>query len=450
MISVPFGTPNNRPMQKMAAMKDQAQEKVDEMKENAADKVDEVKENTEMPDATRTSKSSGKISSDQQDEDSDHDDDYYPSPFNDHAMQNYDRGQSQVERLAKKIEKRRQDRVRITFKVRKEFLHTCYDIAVQKGYSNRGSIRTADLMDYKDRVEGEMKGQKQASQSTIKSIFGILCHECCHLDVLERAVEVAQKEETGSDWFQYQDFNYFHTVLVSRWPWMRNFTISAICMVIFFYLVTSVLFCNILQDDGVCLDSSETGVPGWVSAMYFGSVSMSTAGYGNLVVTQDHEWQTLIACLYIVFTIFTAAIAFSAAAHDAFTPISNLMHKVLHIHYPTGPFEEGEYLYERLRKIKFIRLGEIFLQLTVLQLVGIFASRIAIRLAGDDEAEQWSWLTSLYYTLQTTRYFQTIKRSTHSCNIISIPDSHFVSFSAPLDMAILPFHRDLNIFRLFI
>jgi hypothetical protein len=70
--------------------------------------------------------------------------------------------------------------------------------------------------------------------------------------------------------------NIYYTKVESKWPWMRS-GVTVSCTVLFlFYFATPVLFCNILNDSGVC--PREPGKPysGWMSALYFASTTLST------------------------------------------------------------------------------------------------------------------------------------------------------------------------------
>lgn len=54
---------------------------------------------------------------------------------------------------------------------------------------------------------------------------------------------------------------------------------------------------------------------------------------------------------------YVAFAAFRAAAANTLTPIRDFMDHFLHIKYPDtkGKFDPGEYLYQRVRKIRILR-----------------------------------------------------------------------------------------------
>ena len=144
------------------------------------------------------------------------------------------------------------------------------------------------------------------------------------LQLLNKAVDVIR--EVDGRWLWYRDFNFYFTVVVpSRSALLNHRVLRSMVLLVLFYLGSAVLFCNVLQNDGICvvdtagsMDDDNSGEPrpinndggwfvatdGWLSAIYFASVTMSTVGYGDLSVANASETPSdgsyLIGALYQV------------------------------------------------------------------------------------------------------------------------------------------------------
>ena len=151
-----------------------------------------------------------------------------------------------------------------------------------KHYEKVSRIKYRDILDWKEQVEKETEGNDaEGIISRMVQWGGILCDKQCLAAILAKAKVVADKIELQpDDDFHYEDFNYHHTMLVSRWPWMRHELFFALAVVLTFYFLTPILFCVIIKDEGVCPQDAK--VPGWISALYFASATMSTVGYGGM------------------------------------------------------------------------------------------------------------------------------------------------------------------------
>ena len=195
-----------------------------------------------------------------------------------HNLRSFKVGQSQVEKLVDKIEKRKRERVPITFSVRVRFLETCRTIAINKGYEKQTRIHLLDLLEFRERVKKECKNYNlHKEKDSVRAYLRIINDSCCLLEVLDKAVEIVKEVQLQeNDHFYYQDFNYMHTVLVSRWPWKRHRLLAAGLTIFQFYFWSPILFCAIMNDKGVC--PRDGAVPGVVNTLYFASVTMSTVG----------------------------------------------------------------------------------------------------------------------------------------------------------------------------
>jgi len=97
--------------------------------------------------------------------------------------------------------------------------------------------------------------------------------------------------------------------------------------------------------------------------------------------------------MYMILSVLVAAVAFSAAADAAVSPFENFIHKVCVFVF--GKEKPKEFLYKQIRRTKFTKLGEIAIQFFLLNLLGVFASRVAIRLEdGSNPDVMWTWMVS--------------------------------------------------------
>ena len=96
------------------------------------------------------------------------------------------------------------------------------------------------------------------------------------------AASSAPEEEMTAEWFYYKDFAFYNLTVESRYPWMRNPTVFSVLATVSFYLLTPILWCYVLKDDGICPADPENGGRRWLSSFYFASATMSTVGYDDV------------------------------------------------------------------------------------------------------------------------------------------------------------------------
>jgi hypothetical protein len=189
------------------------------------------------------------------------------------------RGASEIEQMADRVEKRRAARIRVTFRVRKLFLKACMDIAERKRSGNK--IHRNDLVQLRDNMQRKVDENGFYSVSRwLLAYIGFRNTNVTLLNVYNRAIEKVDEIE-GDGWLYYKDFNFYDTKLESKWPWMRFKAFAAFLIIGGFYTFTPILFCSIIGDKQVCPDDP-TGQNrwyyGWLTAIYFASVTMSTVG----------------------------------------------------------------------------------------------------------------------------------------------------------------------------
>ena len=312
-------------------------------------------------------------------------------------------------------------------------------------------VKYRDILEWKERV------QEEAEDNDAEGIFsrlihwvGILSDKQCLATILSKAKVVADKIGLEpDDEFHYEDFNHHHTMLVSRWPWMRYELLFALSLILTFYFLTPILFCVIMGDEGICPQDAK--VPGWVSALYFASATMSTVGYGgtfgelfvlvltrktfckflffstyfalftlasDLSIEKDEPWKVFIGVLYMIVSILVALLAFSAAAESAVSPVKSLLKRLSPVNYPEGPLKENEYVYQRIRKVRAIMLCDITLQFAFLNLIGIFISQAFIEFTEVDVDRQWNWMDSMYWAVQSKFVSEEFRFAT--CHSLSV------------------------------
>lgn len=324
-----------------------------------------------------------------------------------HRLRSNVRGGSEVEQLCERIETRRSNRIPITRTVLDELIKNSREIALERNRDPPWLIHLDDLRELRGRFQEKVDADGPPGFVRI-TLLWMGFHDAHRklVDVADRSIEVVQEFQLEEDdWFSVRDFAFYHTRLVSRWPWMRNKVHVSAFTLFLFYLFTPVLFCPIMDDRGVCPEDP-TGKNrswyGWMSALYFASTTMSTVGYGDLSVEKQDRWRVFIGICYMIVSLLVAIQAFSAAVDTAFNPLSLWSQKMWDAFLPND--EKDATLLKRLRKVKAVKITEIVAQFTVLNLIGLFAARCFVRWGvSDGEPEQDStWMTTLYWAVQTT------------------------------------------------
>ena len=200
--------------------------------------------------------------------------------------------------------------------------------------------------------------------------------------------------------FSCAPFQFYHTVTVSYWPWMRSATSVAILFMFIFYFATAVFFCNIVNDENICPSDptdKNRSYYGWLSALYFASTTMSTVGYGDLNVEKDPNSRTFYGIAYMIISLLVAILFFGLIAEASFsrfkTPVRKFLDKLFKdmSHTIFGKPHPNELLYVTIRRMRFEKLFEIIFQFCVLNLIGVFVSRYFVNNYADEEGEDWNW-----------------------------------------------------------
>ena len=313
-------------------------------------------------------------------------------------------GGSEVEEMAHKIESRRANRTLVTMDVRRRLLHECRTVALAKGYP-KSRILLSDLHELREKIQEELNERKMSSMYSFFKLFGVRDNTETLLQVLDKGVEVVQNYQLanpdGDDYFFYQDFNFYHTKVESRWPWFRPGIHRSFAIIFAYYFFAPVWFCVISHDSQICDTSNGRPYSGWVSALYFASTTLSTVGYGDLSVTKEDNWRVFVGIVYMIFSNVTLIFAFSAAVDSTFSPFQRYQDRL--VGWILGPPSNNELLWRKMRRLKTAMAFELIMQFILLNAIGVFVSRIVILVSTSNSPdENWDWMTSVYWAVQTT------------------------------------------------
>lgn len=117
------------------------------------------------------------------------------------------------------------------------------------------------------------------------------------------------------------------------------------------------------------------------------------------------RWRTFIGTVYMLIAMAVAYTVFSTAADAALGAVqmdgSDQPTSILLRPFVRESNSSDMPLYQQIRRMAFLRSLELILWFLILNLIGVFAARFFIR-ASDLEEEQWDWMTTLYWAIQTT------------------------------------------------
>jgi hypothetical protein len=130
-------------------------------------------------------------------------------------------------------------------------------------------------------------------------------------------------------------------------------------------------------------------------------------GYGGVNLSGGEKWRTFIGTIYMLvamgfaYTVFSTAAdaALSAAKIDGDTSEgpSTIFQRLFGIYSDDHSLP----LYKRVRRLAYSRIFELTFWFVCLNLFGIFVARAFVN-ASDVEVEQWDWMTTFYWAIQTT------------------------------------------------
>lgn len=131
-------------------------------------------------------------------------------------------------------------------------------------------------------------------------------------------------------------------------------------------------------------------------------------GYGDVNLSGGETWRTFIGILYMLLAMGVAYTVFASAAEAALgaSRIGNLTESVFGAILPKH--DDQTPLYKQIQRILFLRIAELVFWFFMLNLIGSFVARIFIR-TSDLESQQWDWITTFYWAVQTTTTIGTSK-----------------------------------------
>jgi len=158
-----------------------------------------------------------------------------------------------------------------------------------------------------------------------------------------------------------------------------------------------------LLQKNVCRDKRH------ISPHYYFSLrhQLSTVGYGDLTVDQNPSYRAFIGAMYMLISSVVAVISFSAIASQTFSPLESFFENMFD---RFNPKEESDlFLHERLRRIRFIKLAGLAVEVLAFIFLGMFVSQLVIYLDDDPvPGTDWNWMTSFYWAVQVRTWKQKI------------------------------------------
>lgn len=295
----------------------------------------------------------------------------------------------------------------VTYEIHVAFIEGCRSIAIQKSdldsHSSSSRISTSDLFKYRDRVVRNLKEDQKNRWYRVRRVLGFHNKHEQLFRVLNLAVDVVQASPDRYDQeFRYTEFDAFYLRVESRWPWKRRGVYTALGRILLFYAFTPFFFCTLLGDRGVCPIEEGRPSAGWVTSLYFASATLTTVGYGDFTVEKDKPWHVLAGILYMLLANVTLIASVSKATNGARNPFAKWFEKMAdrvlgEVNNTDGP------MHTQLRRVRFLRLAELVGGFFLLNALGIFANRLFLLNTDTDElATDWTWLTSIYWAVQTT------------------------------------------------
>lgn len=122
-----------------------------------------------------------------------------------HHNNSTQRGESEVEALAKSIEARRDARIEITFDVKVALLRACRQVAIEKGYPVT-RIDLADLKNIRDNTILIRERAQKGLMFKLKKLLRFRSQSEQMVRVLDEAVLTVEEEQEDADkWFYYMD-----------------------------------------------------------------------------------------------------------------------------------------------------------------------------------------------------------------------------------------------------
>ena len=317
-------------------------------------------------------------------------------------------GDSEVEQMAANYSFRHKSRLPVTLHVRKVFLIACKEKALQRQYGLR-KILVEDLIDLKHAYAEEHKQHRSLCMNFPTRYLFISDEQEQMMTMYRRAVEVATTyqlydEKGEEEFFYYEDFVFDYTRLEAKWPWFRPGLHQPLLGILFYYLITPIFFCDISRDESICHNVPSENSPGWLSAVYFASVTLSTVGYGTLTVTKNNDWNLLFGTIFMILSNVVLIVAYGSAVEQTFTKVKEFNERL--INRILKETDDQDFMHKKVRRLRLAMLCQFTFQFIGVNLLGLAAVLIHLAIARsrgqEHEFADWSWMKCLYWAVQTT------------------------------------------------
>ena len=274
-----------------------------------------------------------------------------------------------IEKMAKKFEHRRNERIELAWEDRKLFLTECNAMA--------------ESLEMKNCFPAEKLTELRRKNHANKSL----------VNVFDRAMKNCRsiKEDT----FYFREFNQYELVL--KHSYLRQFPFIWFGgSLLLYFFASAVFFCSIMRENPVC-PSREGGGSEWMQAIYFSSVTMSTVGYGDVSVVSNslQRARPFVGVVFMVISLVYAVTVFSGLADVLLKDFDGLNLNSFMFQRFFGENFRQMPMYQQLRRIKSVRLAELTVYFLGINFFGMFIVKIFVR-------KEWSWMTSFYWAVQTT------------------------------------------------
>jgi Ion channel len=104
----------------------------------------------------------------------------------------------------------------------------------------------------------------------------------------------------------------------------------------------------------------------------------------------------------MIFSMVVAVTTFSAIADASFSPLEKPFRWLFEKFNPAP--EKDLFLYQRIRRIKIVKITELACEITTFIVIGMIGSQVTIYLDEESSLEdgtEWTWMTSFYWAVQT-------------------------------------------------
>ena len=141
---------------------------------------------------------------------------------------------------------------------------------------------------------------------------------------------------------------------------------------------------------------------------------MSTVGYGDVSVAGEATWRVFIGIVFMFASVVVGLTVFSTAAEAAMNSVGVSPSRYALSKYLSRMVDNYDGtsvpLYKQIRRILYLRVAELVVYFLFFNLIGIFLARIFVRDA-ELYGAQWSWMTTFYWSVQTTTTIGKLRES---------------------------------------